>query len=370
MRSLVPLIFALIAHGASSAQEIASTSVLEGPAESVQLLHATAAHLSRLTDYEMHEAVRLDVPGTPWSFGGEMVLFGPHREVMEDGTTKLRHEGWSLGGLKLLGGVERQEHAASPQVSTPFAISYPFFHSEKHALRVERIGSESVRFNAKEVSCEILRVFYPAATYEHWSPEEVTLWIDPEQKLILGWKMKASAGRTIPLGVWTVKADSAEFHKPPPKWLVDTLNTPPPKLRPEWTGKDAPEVALRDARGTMVRLSELRGTVVLLDFWSITCPPCKQELPMLEQVAGDYNKKPFMLLGVSFDPSNVNAAWLEKNHHELRTLSDPEGKVSDAYGVGGIPDLVLIGKDGKVRRYWIGEVAEDELRAAIVDALQ
>lgn len=131
-----------------------------------------------------------------------------------------------------------------------------------------------------------------------------------------------------------------------------------------------PDFSLLNMDGSTVTLSSLRGKVVLLDFWSTTCGPCKLEIPLLEDVAAHNKAERIQLLGISFDPPEKSRAWLERNQPSMTTLVDPNFEVMDAFHVHGIPALVLVGRDGKVQQYWDGPVPRVELQAAIDRAVK
>jgi peroxiredoxin len=164
--------------------------------------------------------------------------------------------------------------------------------------------------------------------------------------------------------------DSVKFDRPTPQWVLDMANIPAVQERHEWIGKAAPGFSLPASNGTRVTLTSLRGKEVLLDFWSITCGPCKLEMPVIEQVGDEYASKGVVVLGISFDPTEKSQPWLDRNHHKLRTLTDSDFVTSDAYKVQGIPALVLIGRDGKVKQYWEGTVAKATIQAALSSSLK
>jgi peroxiredoxin len=200
----------------------------------------------------------------------------------------------------------------------------------------------------------------------------VTYSICSEKHLVLKKTLDYSAGRSaadLP-AQWTLTFDSAKFNRRAPQWLIDVQNPPSLKIRKEWIGQAAPDFALPDLNGTRVKLSSLRGKIILLDFWSITCAPCIHEMPMVEAIGESYKTKDVVLLGISFDQSDKSKKWLLQHQHSLPTLTDTYFAVSDLYTVQGIPSLVLVGRDGKIKNYWIGEVPQTDLEAAIRRALK
>ena len=118
-------------------------------------------------------------------------------------------------------------------------------------------------------------------------------------------------------------------------------------------GMDAPDIALPDRDGQTRRLSDLRGKVVIIDFWASWCRPCRMENPNVVNVYKRYKDKGFEIFSVSLD--NNRDALLKAievdglvwpNHvSDLRGWSSAGGRL---YGISSIPATVLVGPDGKV----------------------
>ena len=329
-----------------------------------QLLQDTAAYYRTLTGYEIDGHSNVKIPNSPWQWNGEIKLIGPHRDITDDGAVTIASGGAQIRALRPFmsdpdaGGPE-------PQASMPFAIFGRFDHIADSVVTVEQIGSESLQLNGKTVQCSILRVNYTPSTYEHSHPEQITYWIDPSRHLVLKDVLTFEAGRAIPQALWTVTYDSLTFNRPTPQWVLDMANIPQLTERKDWIGKQAPDFSLVDRAGTAVSLSSMKGKVVLLDFWSITCVPCKLEMPALLDVAHLYPVEGVVLLGISFDPKTKSQHWLDSNQYDLRNLTDLDFAASDAYQVHGIPALVMIGADGKVKRYWDGSVSKADIQTAL-----
>jgi thiol-disulfide isomerase/thioredoxin len=126
----------------------------------------------------------------------------------------------------------------------------------------------------------------------------------------------------IDRALWTITFDSVKFDRPTPPWALDMAEIPTVQERSEWIGKAAPRFKLPASDGSPVALSSVRDKEVLLDFWSITCGPCKLEMPMIEEVGHEYEGRGVVLLGISFDPTEKSKTWLDRNHRTLRTLRD------------------------------------------------
>jgi len=115
-------------------------------------------------------------------------------------------------------------------------------------------------------------------------------------------------------------------------------------------GLVAPDFALKSDSGRNVRLSELRGQVVLVNFWASWCNPCRQELPLLNKIFMQYRAAGFTLLAVSVDDNRKNAeGMLKQLALKFPTLFDGNKNVAKLYGVDTMPATLLIDRDGRVR---------------------
>jgi len=118
------------------------------------------------------------------------------------------------------------------------------------------------------------------------------------------------------------------------------------------TGGEAPEIEMETPEGKMMKLSEMRGKIVLIDFWASWCGPCRRENPNVVKVYNRYKDAGFEILGVSLDQSK--GKWLDAIQKDGLTwnhVSDLRGwknKAAQTYGVRSIPHTVLIDKDGKI----------------------
>jgi len=112
----------------------------------------------------------------------------------------------------------------------------------------------------------------------------------------------------------------------------------------------APDFTLKTTKGDNVRLSEHRGEVVLLNFWASWCGPCRQEMPLLDQLNSRYSKLGFSVVGVNVDKDSSLANKLLKDIPvAFPVLLDNEGTVSASYNVSAMPTTVIIDRDGNMR---------------------
>ena len=121
--------------------------------------------------------------------------------------------------------------------------------------------------------------------------------------------------------------------------------------------------------GTELSLSDLRGKVVMVDFWASWCTPCRQEAPVLSRVYLEYAGKPVEFVGVNIWDRNQDALdFLEAFETTYPNGGDEAGSIAIDYGVRGIPEKFFIDQKGLVRQKFVGPMQAGALRAAI-DAL-
>jgi len=135
----------------------------------------------------------------------------------------------------------------------------------------------------------------------------------------------------------------------------------------------APDFTLKSRDGKNVRLSDLRGQVVLLNFWASWCGPCRQEMPILDEIHNKYKSLGFSVLGVNLDAKSKKAInYLKDTPVTFPVLYDPKGDVSGQYGVQAMPSTVIIDKDGNVRYLHEGYKSgyEDDYRKQIKTLLR
>ncbi|MEM1416855.1 MAG: TlpA disulfide reductase family protein [Myxococcota bacterium] len=132
-------------------------------------------------------------------------------------------------------------------------------------------------------------------------------------------------------------------------------------------GARAPEIGLRDTAGQPVRLGELRGKVVLVDFWASWCAPCRQEMPALERLHTRYADRGLVIVGVNIDRDEANMrGFLERTPVSFRVVHDGSHQVADRYAPPRMPSSYLVDQRGVIRYvhegYRRGDAEEIERR--------
>ena len=121
------------------------------------------------------------------------------------------------------------------------------------------------------------------------------------------------------------------------------------------TGQTAPDFALKSSTGENLRLSEYRGDVVMINFWATWCGPCRQEMPLLDELHSRYERVGFSLLGVNIDDDAGKAMnMVSELGVTFPVLFDHRKEVSKMYEVDAMPTTVILDREGTVRHIHYG----------------
>ncbi len=150
------------------------------------------------------------------------------------------------------------------------------------------------------------------------------------------------------------------------------LSRDPNAAAPVLVGKRAPDFSARSLDGSRtVRLADLRGQVVVLNFWSSWCAQCVVEHPALSRAWARFRDRGVVILGMDFDDAHGAAtAFAGRLGIAYPVLSDPGDRTALAFGVAAPPETFLIGADGRIEAKWIGPVPYAELSAQLVSVLE
>ncbi|MBU0480609.1 MAG: TlpA family protein disulfide reductase [Proteobacteria bacterium] len=120
-------------------------------------------------------------------------------------------------------------------------------------------------------------------------------------------------------------------------------------------GLPAPDFILLDTRGKSWKLSELKGHVVFVNFWATWCPPCRQEMPSMQELYMSMPADKFKMLSILSNDEPVFADKLAaKIGCTFPVMDDPDSAVGKAYGITGVPETYIVDKKGILREKFLG----------------
>ncbi|HEY8747704.1 MAG TPA: redoxin domain-containing protein [Tepidisphaeraceae bacterium] len=163
------------------------------------------------------------------------------------------------------------------------------------------------------------------------------------------------------LGVAAVAAIALGGAGVDPAPIAPHLAAPPAVDTMTLMGKPAPEFSLPTLDNKEVKLAGQKGKVVMLDFWATWCPPCRASLPHVQKIAADEQRlKKGLVVWVIDDKEDapVVESFLKENKYTFTVPMDKGGEVLGKYLVRGIPTTVVIGRDGVIRKVFIGYGAD------------
>ena len=142
------------------------------------------------------------------------------------------------------------------------------------------------------------------------------------------------------------------------------------RVQPVTTGTVAPDFEVKDLDGGLVRLSDHRGEVVLVNIWATWCPPCVEEMPSMERIYQKMGGDGFEIMAISIDvepggfdldgnPGGDIQAFADSLGLTFPILHDPSGAIQQLYRTTGVPESFLIGTDGILNKRVAGPTEWD-----------
>lgn len=125
--------------------------------------------------------------------------------------------------------------------------------------------------------------------------------------------------------------------------------------------KPAPDLAMTDMNGKAVKLSDYRGKIVVIDFWSTVCKPCVAAFPAFERVVDSYKKEPFKLFVINIgEDAETVKLFMDKKGYKLDVLFDKDEAIFKALNAIGTPQKFIIDANGNINQTGLGYAGADD----------
>lgn len=136
------------------------------------------------------------------------------------------------------------------------------------------------------------------------------------------------------------------------------------------TGGPAPDFTITTFEGDTLKLSDLRGRIVVLNFWASWCAPCRAEAPALQSVWEQYQDDGVVLLGVAYaDNGPKSLEYIAEFDITYPNAPDLGTRISETYNIQGVPETFIIDRDGNVAQFIYAGITEAQLSSILDDML-
>jgi peroxiredoxin len=160
----------------------------------------------------------------------------------------------------------------------------------------------------------------------------------------------------LTVAIVQVMDKKAEANKKPAETTTSSSQTNGLQI-----GEKAPDFELKTLTGESTKLSAYKGKKVMLNFWATWCPPCKAEMPEMEQFYKQGNKD-VVILAVNIDSQNDVKGFADKNGITFPILLDADNKVNGTYQILSIPTTYFIDRNGVIQNKYTGAMKLDMMK--------
>lgn len=243
---------------------------------------------------------------------------------------------------------------------------------DKRVVSARLLPDETLVIKDETVPCTVVEVLYEKSTNSNRGyGQPVRFWIEKRTSFVRQVSYQGEL-RKNEMAQCTARVEKMTVDQPPPEWAINFVMKKPEAFKgreeTKWIGQEIPDLTLKTLDGKNTNLTELRGRVVLLDFWATWCGPCQQEMLILERLRDELKTQGIEIWGVTDEPPDVASKWLAERNRTLPTLIDTDHTLFRHYAIEAIPVLIVLRPDGKISNFVVGLRNERDLRADIAKA--
>lgn len=200
------------------------------------------------------------------------------------------------------------------------------------------------------------------------------------KKSFLKYSIKISGVILIIIGIMTLSGFNLNILAPGQQPIATdyTVQTEEQPKAPQEEKLPAFDFQLKDQYGNLHKLSDYKGKVVFLNFWATWCPPCREEMPHIEEIYKEYgyNKNDVIILGAASPATAENPspqdesedkikAFLTKNNYTFPVVFDVKGEIFRNYYISAFPTTFMIDKEGNIMGYVAGALSKENMKKII-----
>ncbi|MGD8749171.1 MAG: redoxin domain-containing protein, partial [Balneolaceae bacterium] len=257
----------------------------------------------------------------------------------------------------------------------------------KNIKKAEFLGTETVTMadGTKNKAYKIKVTYTQNPGFRDMVISPTTYLIDKKTHLVLRQSLQVSASEDSPQSPLTMYqtvnlraanlkpsfTDSVfQFHPPSSakevkKFAFENMQN---RTGDALVGKEAINFNLTSIGGGQINLKDLRGKVVVLDFWATWCGPCREAHPHLQKLYEEYKNDGLVVLGINSESKAKVQHYMQENGYTFTNLMDPDQSVGINYRVDAIPSVFIINRKGIVDAHLVGYQPESAIRKAIKKA--
>lgn len=337
----------------------------------VELLERVAQHYSKADSFDVKGTALAPLPGTSWESGYSFEAQGVQPKLLPPSLNAT-----SMKDLEIIGqgGPIKKRvdaHAVDPFPAKSFSVMESFGDYQRltqRLLNAEEAGAETLTVDGRTHRCEIIDATYDTSPdfLPHTRIAHRRFWIDPKELVVLREK------RSFDGLDWTADITSYSFDRPVSAETVNALQSMAnqAKDRPYWVGRSVPDLTLQQLSGPPIRLADLKGKPVLLDFWGSYCGPCRAATQHAQELAERFRSSGLIVITLTQDDATTARLWANHNHITLPVVLDHDEAAFKAFDASEVPITIFANADGKIAHYWTSYVDPQAIDAFLTTALR